>query len=156
MTVYRLAYRDYIGDISGAGAQLYGGRWNPKGLACLYTSERISLAVLEKFVHAQGREDMAGLMLLQIEIPDEGDLIYHVDVSRMAGDWADNFDYSQWLGEQILEEPSMTAFSVPSAIVPSERNVIINPRATNFDAVKFLKPVVFVVDSRLLSKLRET
>ena len=152
MTVYRLAYRDYIGDLSGMGAQLYGGRWNTKRVACLYTSEHISLALLEKFIHAHGKEDMAGVMLLQIEVPD--DLIYHVDVSRMVDDWSDNFDYSQWLGEQILEEPSMIAFSVPSAIVPSERNVIINPQAINFDAVKFLKPVVFEIDSRLLSRLR--
>ena len=154
MRVYRLAFRDYINDITGVGAQLYGGRWNPKGTACIYASAHISLALLEKFVHAGGKEGMAGLMLLQIEIPDEGDLIYWVDASRMAAGWPDNFDYSQWLGEQILGDAAIVAFSVPSAIVPSERNVIINPQAADFDAVKFFKPTVFDVDPRLLSSLR--
>lgn len=153
MTVYRLANRDYISDLTGTGARLYGGRWNPKGVECLYTSERISLALLERFVHAQGKEDMGGLMMMQIEIPEKAGLIYHTDTSRLASDWAYRFDYSQWLGEQILEETSIVAFSVPSAIVPSERNVIINPQATDFDTVKFFRPVAFRMDPRLLNRL---
>ncbi len=154
MNVYRLALRDYIMDTAGIGARLYGGRWNPKGKPCIYTSEHLSLALLEKFVHAQGKEDMGDLMLLQIEIPNREGLVYHTDASRLEHDWATNFEYSQWFGEQILEETSIVAFSVPSAIVPSERNVIINPLAADFDAVKFSKPVAFHMDSRLLNRLR--
>lgn len=153
MVVYRLAYRHYVGDRTGLGAQLYGGRWNPKGVACLYTSAHVSLALLEKFVHARGKEDMAGLMLLRVEIPDSGDLVYHVDESRMMDDWIDNFEYSQWLGKQILSEGAFVAFSVPSAIVPAERNVIINPQAAHFESVKFHKPVIFDIDSRLSGRL---
>lgn len=153
MTVYRLAYRHYVTDRTGIGARLYGGRWNPKGVACLYTSAHISLALLEKFVHARGKEDVAGLMLLSIEIPDQGDLVYHVDESRMVDGWADNFDYSQWLGKQILTEGTFVAFSVPSAIVPAERNVIINPQAAHFKEVRFHKPVIFDIDARLSDRL---
>src|SRR5690606_21677063 len=134
MTVYRLAYHQHIADRTGIGARLYGGRWNPKGVACLYTSTHISLALWEKFVHARGVEDMNGLMLLSIEIPDNEDLVYHVDESRMVAGWAKNFDYSQWLGRQVLDEETFVAFSVPSAIVTTERNVIINPHATRFKA----------------------
>ncbi|MBK1439061.1 RES domain-containing protein [Parapedobacter sp. ISTM3] len=153
MKVYRLAARNYIMDMAGVGARLYGGRWNPKGLACLYTSEHISLALLEKFVHARGRENMTELMLLQIEIPEAAGRIYHADSSRLVDDWPDNVGYSQWLGAQILNEPSIVAFSVPSVIVPSERNVIINTQAVNFNALRFSKPEVFTMDSRLLDRL---
>ncbi len=151
--VYRLAYRDYVADITGMGARLYGGRWNPKGVACLYASAHISLALLEKFVHARGKEDMTGLMLLSIDIPTDDDSVYHVDESRMVTDWAANFDYSQWLGKQLLAEPGFVAFSVPSAIVPTERNIIINPQAARFDAVKFHNPTLFDVDARLSDRL---
>ncbi len=153
MRVYRLAYPDYILDVAGTGAQLYGGRWNPKGVPCLYTSEYLSLALLEKFVHAQGKENAAGLMLLQMEIPDSEGLIYHTDAARMAADWADNVDYSQWLGEQILKETAVVAFSVPSVIVPSERNIILNPQATHFGDVLFFEPRPFEMDARLLDRL---
>lgn len=153
MTVYRLAYRNYIGDVSGIGARLYGGRWNPKGVPCIYTSAHVSLALLEKFVHARGKEDMDGLMLLSIELPDRRDLVYHVDKSRMVAGWSDNIDYSQWLGKQLLAEDTFVAFSVPSAIVPSERNFIINPQAADFHAVKFNRPAPFDIDSRLSDRL---
>ena len=153
MTVYRLAYRYYIDDVLGIGARKYGGRWNPKGMACLYASTHISLALLEKYVHARGKEDMAELMLLAIELPNRGDLVYHVDESQMVAGWMNNIDYSQWLGRQLLEDGSFVAFSVPSVIVPSERNVIINPRVAHFDAVKFGKPVPFDIDSRLSGRL---
>ena len=53
MIVYRLAAKQYIDDRTGTGAKLFGGRWNPVGLACIYASEYISLALLEKFVHAE-------------------------------------------------------------------------------------------------------
>ncbi|MGV3760847.1 RES family NAD+ phosphorylase [Parapedobacter sp.] len=153
MTVYRLAYHGYVEDLSGIGARLYGGRWNPKGMACLYTSVHISLALLEKFVHARGREDMAGLMLLSVELPDHDDLVYHVDESRMVDGWMNDIDYSQWLGEQLLVDEAFVAFSVPSAIMPLERNVIINPQARHFDAVKFHKPTPFDIDGRLMDRL---
>lgn len=153
MRVYRLAYRDHILDVTGTGAKLYGGRWNPKGIPCLYTSEHLSLALLEKFVHAQGKESMAGLMLLQMEVPDEEELIYHTDTAQMASDWADNVDYSQWMGEQILKETDILAFSVPSVIVPSERNVILNPQAAHFGDVLFFEAIPFAMDRRLLDRL---
>lgn len=153
MRVYRLAHSKYIGDVTGIGAQLYGGRWNPKGIPCLYASEHLSLALLEKFVHAQAKERMAGLMLLQIEIPEDGGLVYQVDTAQMAVDWAENVDYSQWIGEQILKETTIVAFSVPSVVVPSERNVILNPQAIRFGDVQLFEPKPFKMDMRLLDRL---
>ena len=38
---------------SGEGARRYGGRWNSKGHAVVYTSGSISLAILEILVHIQ-------------------------------------------------------------------------------------------------------
>src|SRR5690606_20838134 len=120
---------------------------------CLYTSEHLSLALLEKFIHAQGRESMAGLMLLQMELPETNGLVYHADAAQMVPNWADNVDYSQWIGEQILKETAILAFSVPSVIVPSERNVIVNPQASHFGDVLFFEPTPFEMDVRLLGRL---
>ena len=153
MIVYRLAAKGYIGDRSGAGARLYGGRWNPQGLACIYTSDHISLALLEKYVHAQSRESMERIVLIKIEIPEDKDLIFRTDEKLLKQNWTDDISYSQWIGEQILKDLSIVAFTVPSAIIPSERNVIINPLATKFDLVKFSEPVDFSTEFRLLSRL---
>jgi RES domain-containing protein len=153
MTVFRLAAKTYIDDPTGTGAKLFGGRWNQIGRPCIYTSEHISLALLEKYVHAEYRENMERIALLRIRLQDDPSLIFHIDAAKMKRDWAEDVSYTQWLGEQILQDLTLVAFTVPSAIVPSERNVIINPLANSFNAVEFQPITDFTTDFRLLSKL---
>ena len=153
MIVYRLAAKEYIRDTTGTGARLFGGRWNPVGHSCIYTSEHVSLALLEKYVHANSKENMKRIALMRIEIPDEKSLVFHVDEKLLKKSWAEDTSYSQWLGEQILDDFSVVAFTVPSAVIPSERNIILNPLSIKFDQVRFLEPVDFTTDYRLLSRL---
>jgi RES domain-containing protein len=46
MTCYRVVRRKYA-DLSGEGARLFGGRFNPPGIPAVYSSQNIALAVLE-------------------------------------------------------------------------------------------------------------
>jgi RES domain-containing protein len=153
MIVYRLAAKQYIDDLAGTGAKLFGGRWNPVGKACIYTSAHISLALLEKFVHANHQENMQRIALLRLELPDNSDLIFHADEKLLKESWPDDVSYSQWIGEQVLSDASVIGFSVPSAIVPTERNYILNPLAKDFNRVKAMAITDFTADFRLLSKL---
>ena len=50
MTRYRVVRRKYA-DLSGEGARLYGGRFNPPGIPAVYSSQNIALALLEILVH---------------------------------------------------------------------------------------------------------
>lgn len=153
MIAYRLAARAYIDDLSGSGAKLFGGRWNPVGYPCIYASQNLSLALLEKYVHAEFRECMERLALLQITIPDDDSLVFHVDDRQLKKNWMNDISYSQWIGEQILTDPEIIAFTMPSAIVPSERNVILNPLAKRFGDIQFMPAADFSADLRLLAKL---
>jgi RES domain-containing protein len=58
MILYRFAHRKFAKDLSGTGARLKGGRWNPPGIPVIYTSENISLALLEILANAQTIEDL--------------------------------------------------------------------------------------------------
>ena len=49
MQLYRIAAARFIRDLSGEGARLAGGRWNPKGMPVLYTADSAALALLEFF-----------------------------------------------------------------------------------------------------------
>jgi RES domain-containing protein len=102
MIAYRLAARAYADDFSGTGAKLFGGRWNPVGYPCIYASSNLSLALLEKYVHAEFRENMERLSLLRINIPDDDSLVFHIDDLLMKKDWARDISYSQWIGDLRL------------------------------------------------------
>ncbi len=153
MIVYRLADKQYIEDREGTGAKLFGGRWNEINCPCIYASEHISLAFLEKFVHARAKENMLNIALLEIEIPDEEGIFLHVDTNKLETNWKNNLAYTQWIGEQILDDVSIVAFSVPSVLIPNECNYILNPRSVHFNKVKYKKITDFSTDYRLLNSL---
>lgn len=151
MMVFRLAHQQYIDDREGTGARLFGGRWNKVNEACIYASEHVSLAFLEKFVHARAKEDMMEIALLEIELPNEDEWILHVDADKLDENWRNDVTYTQWIGEQILSDLSILAFSVPSVLVPQERNYILNPKSVYFKQVKYKHVTNFSADYRLLS-----
>ncbi len=70
MLVYRIAKKDVVKDLTGTGAKLYGGRWNHRGTAVVYTSETRALATVEFLVHVSLSNAPSGLMIATIEIPD--------------------------------------------------------------------------------------
>lgn len=152
MIVYRVAHKDYINDLEGTGARLFGGRWNCINTPCIYTSEHISLAVLEKLVHAKVPENMQQIALLKIELPKD-DRLFHINAEKLNASWTQDVNYTQWLGGQLLEDSSILAFTVPSVIIPEERNIIINPLSTHIKQVKFKEIKDFTADYRLLGKL---
>lgn len=149
--VYRLCHRQYASDLSGKGAGLYGGRWNPVGMPMLYTAGSIALACLEYLAHNMHLFRTADLSLVTIQVPD--------DIGKLA--WSDLPD--QWpssdpdqrmskeLGARFLQGQQSLALEVPSAIVPQETNVLINslhPAAGDMKIVDRVEP--FEMDARLI------
>lgn len=153
MIVYRIAHVKYIDDKEGIGAKLFGGRWNEINTPCLYTSQHVSLAFLEKFVHAKAKEQMTDMILLEIELPDESEIILNVDDKKLTQNWEEDIHYTQWIGSQFLEDHSILAFSVPSVLVPFERNYVINTRSSFFKEVNFKRRFNLAADLRFLNKL---
>ena len=67
MIVYRFANAKYSKDLSGEGSKLFGGRWNNKGTAILYTSTSISLALLELLIHSASYDEILTNQLVIID-----------------------------------------------------------------------------------------
>ena len=72
MKVYRLAKekagRYKADDLSGNGAALEGGRWNPRGMRVIYTCCNPSMTVLETLVHLGGARARCTILLNCTEI----------------------------------------------------------------------------------------
>jgi len=150
MLAYRISHKLCMHDTSGEGARLFGGRWNPKGLPCIYTSLYTSLAILEKLAHAQWPNEMKDLALGNYRLQEEKD-IYKVDITRLKTDWIDDISYTQWLGRQIFEA-GYTGFLAPSVIVPTEYNLMLQPAKLEAGKVILENVRLFATDHRLLKK----
>jgi RES domain-containing protein len=148
ITLYRFAHEKYKDDLSGEGARLYGARWNSKGFPVVYTSTTISLSLLELFIHKASYDEIATNFLMIIEVG--GDLeIPEIRLSKLKEDWAEDEGNTRWIGDEFLKASSSLLLRVPSAIIPEETNVLINPRHKDFKKVKVKAARKFEFDARL-------
>lgn len=152
MRIWRIAQRKYALDRLCAGSALYGGRWNPVGLPALYCGASIAICALEKFVHV-GSAPLPPLVLVAVDIPDQSK-IFSPTASELPSGW-DELPTSvsaQTLGREWLERGDALAMRVPSAVLPEESNVILNPRHPDFQHVKLTIVRPFSFDQRMFKQ----
>ena len=148
MTVYRFSSEKYKVDISGQGARLYGGRWNNKGLPALYTSASISLSLLEVLAHAVQYADLKKSFLMTLSIPEDAS-IYKIPITKLNDRWQTDAGYTRFMGDAFLRDNKYLLLQVPSAVIKTEFNYIINPLHKDFKKVKLVSSRRFEMDDRL-------
>lgn len=151
MTIYRLSIEQYKDDISGTGAKLYGGRWNTAGIPVLYSTENISLSVLEILVRTNINLIPLHYYLLKIELPDNA-AINTINKNKLKKEWKTDIGYTQWIGNEFLKSNKSLVLKIPSAIVDEEHNFIINTEHIEFKKMKITSSKKFSFDKRLYLK----
>jgi RES domain-containing protein len=142
-SVYRLVRAERASEaLSGEGARLYGGRWNPPGAAVVYAAESRALAVLETFVHLTLEARSMHFLLYTITLPSRVRVRRHTAPPPALSS-------SQDIGREWVERGATLALVVPSVIVPQETNYILNARHPQFARVAVAKPEPFSFDERL-------
>jgi RES domain-containing protein len=138
-------------DLTGLGAFLEGGRWNSEGVHALYTSENPSLAMLELLVHLDPEEMPPGMYLMDISL-SRSPRILQFSEADLPDDWRepDNL-YLRSLGDRHLREGRYLGMKVPSAVMPSQYNIVLNPQHPSFGrCVRVEKVSPLALDRRLL------
>ncbi|MEO8108407.1 MAG: RES family NAD+ phosphorylase [Ginsengibacter sp.] len=147
MIAYRLATAQYADDISGEGAAIYGGRWNPVGMKALYTSQNISLCILEILARTNVKINPVDYQLITLEFPDHP--LSEIKISQLKSGWKNHVEYTQWIGEEFLKDNKSLIMQVPSAIVERENNFILNSIHKDFAKAKILEIETLNLDQRL-------
>lgn len=150
MRVWRIARERFVA-LDGEGARLNGGRWNSEGIPVVYTSSTLSLAALEYLVHIDVEDVPDDLRALEIDVPDDV-TIEAVDASTLPNDWnrVDDDPACAAAGDTWAIGATALALRVPSAIIPAEQNVLLNPRHPDMAEVRVVSIAVFAFDRRLL------
>jgi len=147
MTVYRFTKEIYSHEISGEGAKQWGGRWNSPGLAVVYTSCSISLSLLELLIYQSSYEEILINHLMRIEIPDS--TTQTLSPGSLKLNWQHDIDYCRFIGNEFLQNNKSLILKVPSAVIPDEYNILINPAHAAFKKCTLLSSGIFEFDTRL-------
>jgi RES domain-containing protein len=150
MRLYRLCRTKYARDLSGAGAEKTGGRWNKRGTPVIYASSSRALCVAEMAVHLPLGILPADYTMITYEIP-ESVPVGMPDERKLPGNWNSipHGEETQDLGEQFVAEMKFALLKVPSASVEGEFNYLINPRHPKAKFVRIAELKPFTFDSRL-------
>jgi RES domain-containing protein len=150
MILYRISNCNYITNLDGTGARLYGARWNSKGVAVVYLASSRALAVLEVLVHLQPLLTPSNFCLAEIEVPESS--ILNLDIKTLPVNWKDISPPAilKEIGNQFTREGKYLMMKVPSSVVPEEFNYILNPTHPDIGTVKIVKQHPFSFDNRLI------
>jgi RES domain-containing protein len=137
---------------SGEGARLYGGRWNSKGVPIAYAGATLSLAALEYLVHADvSRVSKVALLACVARCPSDISVEAVSEESLPEGWRATPAPRAlAAIGDAWVRDHRSAVLLVPSAIVPRENNVLINPAHPDATRIVYGAPEAFRFDTRLL------
>ena len=150
ITVWRMLKTKYIHDaFSGEGARRYGGRWNSPGSAIVYTSESVSLAILEIVVHLGRPSSPPNYSVIKVTFEDS--LVEEIDPILLPPSWAEtsNPTICQGLGDLWIKARRSVALKVPSAVVKTEYNYLLNPAHPDFSNITMGTAEAIILDGRL-------
>lgn len=152
MRLWRIASTKHAA-FDGEGARLVGSRWTPRGLAVVYASATLSLAALERFVHTEPYLEPPSLVAIPVDVPDTVRTT-SIDLGDLSENWRDYPapDSLQLFGERWAREARTAALSVPSVVIPQERNYVLNPRHPDFARLRIGRAEPFSFDPRMRRK----
>ena len=147
ITAFRIVKSDYAASaFDGQGAKRYGGRWNNKGTAVVYTSDSLALCTLEIVVHLPSYDLLNSYSYIPVEF--DATLVKH---AKLRDGWDDRpfSGVSQSIGEHWVRGCKSPVLKVPSVIVPDGNNYLINVSHQDFSRIRTGEPVPFQFDPRL-------
>lgn len=151
MHVYRLVTEIFATDLSGEGARLFGGRWNHKGVPCVYAVSSRAMAVLEFAVNIDAHNMPKHLQLVTIDVDEKSMTI--IKNSELPKEWASYpaTSATKDFGSDLLSEKKYSIIQLPSSVIPQESNYLLNPLHTAAQKWKIISVEKYPFDKRIKS-----
>lgn len=119
-------------------------------MGVVYVSDSLALAALEIIVHAASFQALKDYVTIKVFFSKA--LIIDVnDIDRLPKDWrADPPPIRlKEIGKKWFFDQTSAVLKVPSAIIPTESNYVLNPRHPDFKNITINQATPFEFDQRL-------
>jgi RES domain-containing protein len=123
----------------------------------VYSSATLSLAALERLVHTD--PDLEPLNLVAVPVDADGRIpVESLDAADLPADWRTYPapESLARLGAEWVSAATTALLSVPSAVIPHERNYLLNPAHPDFGRLLIGPAEPFGFDPRMWGKRRAT
>lgn len=138
-------------NLSGAGGLRYGARWHSAGSRIVYLAESPAGALIEILVHLEldQFELPDTYKLLRVSVPAE---IQAEDITGWERDkrWKQRLRLTRALGDAWLHATRTALAKVPSAVMPSTWNYLLNPDHPDARKMKIVDVTPARFDPRVL------
>lgn len=152
ITAWRIVKARHAANaFDGEGARVEGGRWNSPGTPVVYTSQSAALAALEMLVHLGRGSILAAYVLIPCTFDDA--IVSRLDRKRLPKNWR---SYPappglQLIGDEWVRSGTSAVLEVPSAVIETDSNYLVNPHHREFQTIRVMDPQPFEFDLRLLT-----
>lgn len=116
----------------------------------MYAASSAALSLLETLVHVD-RTDLLSDDYVAISLAIPADEVERIAFNDLPPDWQawPHPSSTRSLGTAWFDQRRSVALVVPSAVVPHESNVLLNPTHPSFTRIEVGEPEPFPVDARL-------
>ncbi len=139
MHVWRIAKQAYAQQLTGEGNRRTGARWNSPGRPVVYTSEVLSLAVLELLAHTSLRWLPKDLTVVKLLVPEHPPKL-EISLESFPVGW-ETGSHDGWFrrtGDDWLASSEAFYLRAPSIIVPEDYNIMLNPLHSAMSEVRIV------------------
>ncbi|MGG4604597.1 RES family NAD+ phosphorylase [Paenalcaligenes sp. Me131] len=152
MIAWRIAKAKRANDLSGVGAALEGGRWNEADVRAVYMGLSPAICCLETFVHTNSYP-LLPLKITRFQLPEDNALYFTPDPRTLPKGWNSipPDRASMAYGTAWLRESKYLGLIVPSAVLPLEHNIVINPLHPEIKQVQIAEQYEFMYDDRMFA-----
>lgn len=151
--VYRIVREPYSKTpLDGEGSYRFGGRWSSPGTRIAYTAEHLSLAIIEYFVHIEASDPPKDLVVVAADIPDTVSRVA-LTPEELPSNWRQVPAPTRLavVGDSFAAERKSAILVLPSALVPSESNWLVNPLHPEFAEIRVNPAEPFHYDARFFA-----
>jgi RES domain-containing protein len=120
-----------------------------------YTSEHLSLAALELFIHIDDEEEPRDLVAVEAELALDPKTVEEQKRSilkRLGPNWRYEVSLTRDLGDTWFATEESLVMPVPSVVIEVEWNLLINPGHAEFARMKIVQQRPFRFDERMFKR----
>ena len=136
----------------GAGALLFGARWNSPGKRIIYAADSFAGAMLEMLVHTQIGRVPSSHQWIEIDIP-KAVSVEVAECSAVPGWDSEDSEAARQFGDAWFDSRRSLLLFVPSIVTNGlSRNCLVNQEHPEFGELKVSGPEAVVSDAPLFGR----